>query len=169
MIIGILSDTHGNHALMLRVAEYAARTLKAELFIHLGDDYGDGQALAWRGYEVRQVPGLWCEEYHDSRVPKRLTEQFEGLTLVAVHAAKDLRAVDRAADIILTGHTHKPCIELVGNTLHMNPGHAARNLDRGEEATFGLLEITPERLYAAVYLVSGKKRCDKTINRRPAD
>jgi len=155
MIAGVLSDSHGNLELMLAVADTMTAQHGAECIFHLGDDYADAVFLERNGYDVRKVPGLWCPEYRDSRIPKRLVEQIEGVTVACAHADKDLRAVERAADVVMTGHTHAPRIELLGKTLHVNPGHVKGLESRGHAASYAVLEIAERRVRAVLHLALG--------------
>jgi len=151
MILGVLSDTHGNRTLMHQAARELTGTLGATLLFHLGDDYADGRELSLSGYTVRQVPGLWCAEYHDSRIPKRLAEDMDGITVACAHADKDLRAPERAAGIVLVGHTHEARIMQLGRSLYVNPGHLKTLVSRGERASFAFVEIRPAEVCARIY------------------
>ncbi|MCP4641892.1 MAG: metallophosphoesterase family protein [bacterium] len=171
MTIGVLSDTHGNRDLMHRVADLMQREFGVRLFFHLGDDYADGEELATYDHSVRRVPGLWCPEYHDHRVPNCLVEQIEGITIAAVHADKDLRAVDRPAELILTGHTHEARIDRIGASLYVNPGHLKGGASRGEPPSFAVVRILPDRLHASIHETDGKLRTERTVacERPPAE
>lgn len=155
MIAGVLSDSHGNLELMLEVAATMTSQQGAELIFHLGDDFADAVFLERNGYPIRKVPGLWCPEYRDTRVPKRLVEQIEGVTVACAHADKDLRAVDRAADVVLTGHTHAPRVELLGRTLYVNPGHVKGLQSRGHGASYAMLTIERGHVRAVVHCMAG--------------
>jgi len=126
----------------------------AETLFHLGDDYRDAQELLMAGYNVRCTPGLWCPEYQDSRIPKRLIAVFNGVSVACAHAEKDLRHTERAAAIILTGHTHVARIALLGRSLYVNPGHLKSLTGRNEPASYALLEIGPEEVRATIHEVA---------------
>jgi putative phosphoesterase len=153
-----MSDTHGNSPLMHQVAELMVRRLGVDVLVHLGDDYADAEELALSGYDVRRVPGLWCSEYRDHRIPKRIVERFDGVTVAAVHAEKDLRHVERAAGVILFGHTHEPFIGRMGASLYVNPGHLKSLVSRGHEATFATVSIDDAAVSAFLYDVNGCER-----------
>lgn len=155
MIIGVLSDTHGNLPLMLAVAEAAIKIFHAGRIFHLGDDHADAEVLRDAEYTVTAVPGLWCPEYHHPHIPKRLVEDFDGVTLVAVHAAKDLLPQDYDADLILTGHTHRATIERVGKALHVNPGHLKATDRTGVPPSFAIVRIEPHEIGASLHEVDG--------------
>ncbi len=141
MILGVMSDSHGNHGLLHRVARRMQESYQVELIIHLGDDYRDAALLEMTGYSVCGVPGLWCPEYGDGRTPKHLSLDVCGIRVGGAHAEKDLRAIDRNAGIVLLGHTHKACVERLGRTLYVNPGHLKGDASRGEPPSFAVIRI----------------------------
>jgi len=166
MILGVMSDTHGNRRLMHRVATDLTARFGAEILYHLGDDYEDALALEELGYAVRMVPGLWCPEYHDARVPNRRMDDVGGLTVACAHADKDLRHPERAAAVILTGHTHEAGLALLGRSLYVNPGHLKARVSRGEPASFAVVEIDASEIHAAIYqAVRGVVRDEITVDR----
>ena len=157
-ILGVLSDTHGNIEYGIRAADYLVNQAGAEVILHLGDDYSDAEALGYAGYPILAVPGLWCPEYHNGGIPNRRIETFEGLRIAMTHADKDLRAQERSADIILTGHTHVARVERLGHAVYMNPGHLKSKLDRGEHPSFGRIEIDVSGFACAIHEIDGKVR-----------
>jgi len=165
MILGVLSDTHGNHRLMFEVADLMRDTLEVTTLFHLGDDYDDAEQLAYAGYDVRKVPGLWCSEYHDGRIPNCLLEEFDGVTVAAAHADKDLRARERAAATVLTGHTHQPRIEKLGRSLYVNPGHLKSEKSRDCRPSFATIAIDETHVRAAIHRLDAKVRLTKTVLR----
>jgi len=136
---------------MHEAADAMVNRFHAEMLFHLGDDYRDAEELVMAGYSVRRVPGLWCPEYHDSRIPKRLIEVFDGITVACAHADKDLRHVERAAAIILTGHTHRAEIALLGRSLYVNPGHLKSRVNQGKPSSYAVVEIGPDEVYSSIY------------------
>ncbi|MBX7258806.1 MAG: metallophosphoesterase family protein [Candidatus Hydrogenedentes bacterium] len=163
--IGVISDTHGNLKLMFRAVGVLTNELDVELFYHVGDNYDDAEALAHAGHAVRMVPGLWCPEYHNTRVPNRIAESIDGITVVAVHAEKDLRGADWGASIILTGHTHVARVDKLGRTLHVNPGHLKSMFDRGERPSFATIETSDKEVRVKVHELSGDVRIDVRVPR----
>ncbi|MBI5094499.1 MAG: metallophosphoesterase family protein [Candidatus Hydrogenedentes bacterium] len=165
MILGVMSDTHGNRKLMHQVAGLMEAALEVTVILHLGDEFTDAQELAMAGHEVRMVPGLWCEAYHNARIPKRLVEEFDGLKVAMAHADRDLRHTERAAAIILTGHTHSAVIHRIGTCIYMNPGHLKRHQDRNEDASFGTIAINNDTVRCAIHDISGGVRDELTALR----
>lgn len=158
MQIGILSDTHGNRRLMHKTAVRLHEEHQIETFVHLGDDYADAEELQLTGYTVVAVPGLWCPEYANPRVPSRRVEVFDGLEVAMVHADKDLTPRELAAAVILYGHTHVAVAEQRGRSLYLNPGHLKAPRDRGEQASYAVLDISPETVSASIFELDGTLR-----------
>lgn len=48
---------------------------------------------------------------------------------------------DRPPEVVVLGHTHKPYVKRVGNTLVLNPGSVGQPRDRDPRASFAVLEI----------------------------
>ncbi|MBI4559636.1 MAG: metallophosphoesterase family protein [Candidatus Hydrogenedentes bacterium] len=165
MILGVISDTHGNRKLMHQVAERMEQRLGVEVFIHLGDNYADAEELALAYPRVIMVPGLSCPEYGDPRIPKRLVQEFDGIAIACAHADKDLRHTEYAAAIILTGHTHVARIDLIGCSLYVNPGHLRSPQDRGEKASFAIIETGQDEVRAAIHDYTGDLRRAVTVER----
>lgn len=166
MIIGVISDTHGNRKLMHQVVDRMNSAHRADLIIHVGDDYPDAQELSLAGHNVRMVPGLWCEEYHDGRTPKRIVIPCDGITISATHAEKDLGAAELAASIVLTGHTHVAKIEKLGQSVHLNPGHLKHpKLDRGQRPSYAIISTEPESVTVAIHELDGGVRTSQSFTR----
>jgi predicted phosphodiesterase len=165
-VLGVMSDTHGNRPLMFRVADRMIRKHLVEIVLHLGDNYGDGLELAAAGYPVRVVPGLWCDEYADGRTPKVLVENYDGLTVAWAHTHEAiLRGPARNAVLQCSGHTHEPRLELRGGKLSINPGHLKGRMDRGHRASYAVLDIGPEMVWASIHETNGDLREELTIDR----
>jgi putative phosphoesterase len=166
MIFGVMSDTHGNFELMLEAAVIMTELHSAEFIYHLGDDYRDCVELKRLGYDARGVPGLWCPEYNHHRVPRRLVDTIEGLSLVCVQSQRDLRPVDTERGLVLTGHTHAAIIEHIGRTLFVNPGHLKSASNRCENASFAMIEITDKKVCVEIRELSDAIRTRTTIKRQ---
>jgi predicted phosphodiesterase len=151
---------------MHEAADAMVNRFHAEVLFHLGDDYRDAEELVMAGYSVRRVPGLWCPEYHDSRIPKRLIEVFDGITVAWAHADKDLRHVERAAAIILTGHTHRAEIALLGRSLYVNPGHLKSRVSQGKPSSYAVIEIGLDEVHASIHdAPSHRARSESRVQR----
>lgn len=161
-----MSDTHGNLDLMRAVARTMTGQLRVEVLFHLGDDYTDPEELEYTGYDLRRVPGLWCSAYQDGYTPKRLVEDFEGVAVACAHAEKDLRHVERAAAVILVGHTHVANIAHLGRSLYVNPGHLKAPISRGERASFATIQISDSEVQVRIHeALDGSLRYQVSVDR----
>ncbi len=167
MILGVISDTHGNVRLMHQVANLLFQEFAAEVIIHLGDDYADAYQLEMAGHAVWAVPGLWCPEYHNFRVPKARAETVDGCRIAFAHAERDIAPVRRGADLLLCGHTHAARIALEDGVVFMNPGHLRRSMDRGEHASFGLVILSEQGITCSIHELSGVVRLLRRYGKDP--
>lgn len=150
-----MSDTHGNRRMMHAVADRLTSHHKADLLIHVGDDYADAEELAMAGHPIKMVPGLWCPEYQDRRIAKTLVEPIDGITISAAHADKDLSARELAATIVLTGHTHQARVDKLGRSIHVNPGHLKRRIDRGQLASYAVITTGEHEIAIDIHELTG--------------
>lgn len=117
--IGLISDTHG---LLRPEARVALRG--CEIILHAGD-ICDPKVLESLG-EIAPVTavrgnndiGSWA---HALPVHQRI--EIDDVRIHIVHDAADLTG-EEGADVIVTGHSHKPSIRMDGSVLHVNPGSA---------------------------------------------
>ncbi len=153
MVVGVVSDTHGNVEGMRRLAAQL-QNQGVSIILHVGDDYRDLNTLKQTGLEVIGVPGVFCREYDDPRVPNRLVVELGGLKILLTHteskhrhdapADPDPQVLAREVHIVLFGHTHMPTLEERQGVLWLNPGHLRGRRDRGHPPTFALLALSPE-------------------------
>lgn len=122
MKIGVISDTHG----LLR-PEALAALQGCERIIHAGD-IGKPEILQQlaaiaplhvvRGNNDLATP--WADHIAD-----HLRFDIEGWQILLVHDIADVPALlDASTRVVITGHSHKPCIEWRGERLFVNPGSA---------------------------------------------
>jgi putative phosphoesterase len=120
-IVGAISDTHG----LLR-PEVLKLFKSVDLILHAGD-IGDPQILeqltalaptiAVRGNNDK---GEWAR-----RIPESRQMDVGGISIFMIHDVKEITASRHSgADIILSGHSHKPSIERRDRVLYLNPGSA---------------------------------------------
>lgn len=164
MIIGVISDTHGN----MKLAHAAADRLRAEgaeVLLHLGDNYPDAEELGMAGHPVRMVPGLWCAQYRDHRVQKTIVDTLDGLCIAMAHADQDLGPRELAAAVIMTGHTHAAKIEPRGKHVFLNPGHLKSPMDRGHRPSYAVIDTMPEEIHIRVKELDGTVRIERAFSR----
>lgn len=173
MRIGLVSDTHGNHKGMSLLAD-RLKALKVNLLLHLGDDYRDIQRLTQEGLQVVGVPGVYCPEYRDSKIPNRLILELGGMKFLLTHTAtrhrndgpEDLDPEATASEVnaVLYGHTHIPLLEERQETAWINPGHLLDRNDKGYPATFAVLTVLPPELQVQILrLEDGEPVLKKTF------
>lgn len=120
--IGVISNTHGLLRLeALEALEGVDRILHAGDIVdpdHLGALARIAPGAAVRGNVDR---GHWAEA-----LPETVSLMIGGLRIHMIHDRKALQADPGAEewDVVISGHSHKPCIEETGSTLWLNPGAA---------------------------------------------
>ncbi|MGF6558764.1 putative phosphoesterase [Pseudomonas sp. S30_BP2TU TE3576] len=138
MKVGVISDTHG----LLRPEALAALE-GCEQIIHAGD-IGSPEILdrlasiaplhVVRGNNDREA--RWAE-----RLPELLRLDLNGWQILLTHDIADVpEELDAGIKLVITGHSHKPCIEWRGTQLYLNPGSAGRRRFK-LPVTLALLEV----------------------------
>ncbi|HNY85734.1 MAG TPA: metallophosphoesterase family protein [Candidatus Hydrogenedentes bacterium] len=155
MILGVMSDTHGNLPLMFRAADLLRDRFGASVLAHLGDDWEDAEALAAAAPEVWAVPGLWCDAFRDWRIPNARRETADGLIVAMAHDEGTLARESAGAHLLLSGHTHTARIAADGGALRINPGHLRAPRDRGQPASFAVVDLRPDRVVCTICGLDG--------------
>jgi len=153
MIIGVMSDTHGNIEYMQQACNLMIDKFAVEAIVHLGDDYDDAQRMDTRGRPRYAVPGMYERAWYDDRIPHRLIKQFGGVVFLLSHTpTRDRR--DKAGDmnparalsmygaeVLMHGHTHKyRVLESADGLIVICPGHVRSDLDRGSPPSFAVID-----------------------------
>ncbi len=122
MRIGIISDTHG----LLR-PEATDRLAGVHYIIHAGDIGRPEVILGLR--KIAPITairgnidiGEWAAEY-----PHTALVKLGGRSIYVLHNFKELGLDPTAAgiDVVVSGHSHRPKIEIVGDVVYLNPGSA---------------------------------------------
>ena len=117
--IGLISDTHG----LLRPEAVAALRGCAAI-IHAGDVgrpeiLAALQALA----PLHAIAGNIDNKPWAAQLPEVLDLLIAGMRIHVLHDLKTL-APEVAADVIVSGHSHKPSIQTRDGVLYINPGSA---------------------------------------------
>ena len=177
MIVGVVSDTHGNQEGMLLLAE-RLKSLGVQTLLHLGDDYQDLATLAQAGLEVLGVPGLYCPEYRDPDIPNRQVVELGGVKFLLTHTETrtaydspgdlDPEMACYEVDVVLFGHTHAPRLEERQGVAWINPGHLRHRTDRGSSPTFVVLHLSPLELKVQVRRLADGLPIQEKIFRIPA-
>lgn len=120
--IGVISDTHG----LLRPEAIDALG-KSDLIFHAGD-IGKPEILealsqiapviAIRG---NHDTGAWAEA-----IAERETVTIDSVSIHLIHIVQELNLQPNQAQVVISGHSHKPSIEHRDGILFLNPGSAGR-------------------------------------------
>lgn len=152
MILGILSDSHGDAEATSRAVELL-RGRGAELFIHCGDLCGTGVLDVLAGLNCRFVWGN-CD-HPDAALKKYvraiglpvpdgdLTLERDGKHIAVFHGHEDgfhTAVKSGRYDYVLHGHTHRYADTRVGRTRVINPGA----LYRARPHTVATLDVASE-------------------------
>lgn len=153
MIIGAMSDTHGNLDFMRRAVNLMVREFAAQAIVHLGDDYEDTTKLDTHGTPLYAVPGMFEKAWRDDRIPHRIIKEFGGLVFLLSHTpARDRhdktgdmipeKALSKyGAEVLLHGHTHKYGLAVADDGLVIIcPGHIKSEFDRDAPPTFAVID-----------------------------
>ena len=121
-VVGVIADTHG----LLRPEALAALE-GVDLIVHAGD-IGPAailDALAAIA-PVLAVRGNNDRDDWAAAVPEIVTTTIAGVRLYVVHELKTLQDEPRGggADVVISGHSHRPGVERVAGSLRLNPGSA---------------------------------------------
>ena len=159
MKIGVMSDTHRNREYLEMVTDWMMRKHHISTLYHLGDNYADVIALQDKNLEVVQVPGIYDAEYKMPSVGPLALESVLGISILLVHSSdKDLTQADlNRANIIISGHTHKPEIRISDMVLYFNPGHLKGPMDKNTSPSFGLLDIGDKGVVATIFGIDFKE------------
>lgn len=146
--IGIISDTHG----LLRPE--AERCLSGVDHIVHGGDIGNPDIIAAlrRIAPVTAIRGnvdtaTWAYEYADTA-----TVRLADRSIFVFHDLKTL-SIDPSAlgiDIVVSGHSHVPKIEMIGGVLYLNPGSAGRRRFK-LPITLATIDVTPGALRPVIH------------------
>lgn len=141
-MIALFSDTHSHDGHALEGA--ALETVRgADTVIHAGD-FTSPSALAdfeRASATFHAVHGNADSAAVRSRLPESQTVEAAGIRFAVTHrrrgGATELELFGRSqdADVVVSGHTHRPSLERVGDLLLVNPGSHAQ--PRGNRPGFG--------------------------------
>lgn len=141
MLIGIIADTHDD-MFSIKTAVEIFNTEKVSRVIHAGDFTSPFTFEIFRSLNCT-FTGIFGNNDGDRLLLKQKSEgntytqphimTHQGKRIVVVHEPDLVNALSDSGhyDLIIYGHTHKPDIRKVKNTLIINPGKVAR-LHKGE-------------------------------------
>ncbi len=167
MVLGVVSDTHGNVEGLRQAVSMMLEAAPIDLFVHLGDDYDDALIFEEYDRDYLRVPGVFSEYYADPSIPNRVIKEFEGWRFLLTHTdvshandlPSDLKPQNliraKQVDVILHGHTHIPRLEEIDGILFINPGHLKEKDKKGREPSFAIVEVVPDLLKARLVGLKG--------------
>jgi putative phosphoesterase len=148
-VLAVLSDTHGTdgHRLSGRTLEAVH---EADLVVHAGDFTTTAALSAHRDAagDLRAVHGNADDPAVRERLPPVRTVEALGLRLAVTHrrdgGATGLAMVGRSrdADVVVSGHTHRPTVTDTGEVVLLNPGSHAQ--PRGNRTAHAELRRTDD-------------------------
>jgi len=159
MQIGVVGDSHGNIDYLLEAVNFLRDKLAIDKIYHVGDNYTDGNALAKRGWHYLIVPGIYEPEYNDPNIPNYIIDRVDGFRIFLAHSLEDAKLNSKKikdCKIVCYGHTHKPDVKLENGQLFINPGHLKDKIDKGQEASFGVLIIDSFIMKVKIYNMNKK-------------
>lgn len=150
-MIAIFSDTHGtdDHGLEGATLE-AAR--EADVVVHAGDFTTERVLEAFQATcpTLFAVHGNADEPAVRDRLPTERVVAAEGIRIAVRHrhdggeTGLAMFGRSRRADVVVTGHTHRPAVRDAGDVVVLNPGSHAQ--PRGNRPGFATLESTEDGL-----------------------
>ncbi|HHY76392.1 MAG TPA: metallophosphoesterase [Firmicutes bacterium] len=153
MLIGILSDTHGN---LSRLEACIQAMPDVELLLHAGDFYEDARKVgASLGIRVVAVTGN-CDYMVKGPSEEMLAVGSRRIYLThghLYHVKRDLtllvqRSKALGADVTVFGHTHVPVVFRREGILFVNPGSPHSPREAGP--SFALLDVTRSGISAEI-------------------
>jgi putative phosphoesterase len=139
MRLGIVSDTHGT--LPESIGDVFAGV---DRIIHAGD-IGSQRVLDELAAiaPVTAVRGNMDTGELGLRLLDTATVRVDGARVFVTHKAADVVAagVPEGVTVVVTGHTHRPTIERIGEVLFVNPGSAGGHNRGGHGPTVAIVDM----------------------------
>ncbi|GAB7094621.1 metallophosphoesterase [Halolamina litorea] len=166
----VLSDTHALDGSSL-VGAAADAVENADLVLHAGDftteavldSFYDGTD------DFRAVHGNADSPAVTERLPEATVLEYEGVRIAATHRRRGgdtglgMFGRERGADLVVSGHTHRPRVEAAGEVTLLNPGSHAD--PRGARQSFAVLEPQEGGLSGELRTVGGETFAQFTVEK----
>ena len=149
MKILIVSDTHRSHRAYTAMIDKEG---EIDMLIHLGDVEGGEYYIE----ETAMCPVHMVAGNNDFFTPLPREEEFYiGDKKVFIthghhyYVSRGLEriiaaGINRSADIVMYGHTHRPAIEQEGNMLILNPGSISYPRQQGRQRSYMVMEVNED-------------------------
>lgn len=155
----VFSDSHTDTDTMCYVTEYE----KPDLIIHLGDHIADADKLAalYPDIDIIKIPGN-TDIYHTAdeliqyiEIGGKYVMMTHGNTFGVIEEKNGVGnllsyGMKNSVNIILFGHTHRPCIEYSNGIWMMNPGRIGCVSRKKINSTYGIMQIEDGRIYLSL-------------------
>lgn len=170
-MITVLSDTHRSDDLGLVDSTRSAVTA-ADLVVHAGDftEIAVIEAFERLNPSFVAVHGNADSEAVRRRLPEREVVDFDGVRIVLTHRHESgrtglgLLGREAGADVVVSGHTHRPGIDRLGEIVLLNPGSHAQ--PRGNRPAFATISPDEERIRIRLFETNGSVIDEHDIDRR---
>ncbi|QKY20434.1 metallophosphoesterase [Halolamina sp. CBA1230] len=157
----VLSDTHRTDGTGL-VGAAADAVDDADLVLHAGDFTTEPVLDAFHdtAADLRAVYGNRDSDAVSDRLPEATTLSYAGVRIAATHRQRGgttglaMFGRERGADLVVSGHTHRPVVDEEGDVTLLNPGSHAD--PRGARQSFAVLEPTGDGLAGRLTTVDGE-------------
>lgn len=151
MKIGVLADTHSKPV----PKEVLAAFKDVDFIIHAGDLCAQEDLNALKKIkEVKAVFGNMDDMNLRGKLPEKEIIRVEGVAIGLCHGegpAKRVLDFVRAnfakdkVQVVIFGHSHQPCEELIDGILYFNPG-SPNDTITAPYCSYGILEITAGKI-----------------------
>lgn len=159
MKILIVSDTHRKNENYFTLLE---RLKPLDMVIHCGDAEGSEYAIS----EAADCPVQIVLGNNDffSALPKEVELEIGGYRVLVTHGHTHyvsmgneklkMDARMRGVDVVMYGHTHRPCLDIEEGLVTLNPGSLSYPRQDGHRPSYALMEIdeTGEASFRIEYL-----------------
>lgn len=150
-MLAIVSDTHSSRGHELTGAALEA-VREAECVIHAGDFTSEAayEATEREAGELIAVHGNADAATLQERLPTARTVGYEGVRIAVTHRRDGgetglaMFGRSRGADLVISGHSHRPGVTVADDVVLLNPGSHAQ--PRGNRPGFATLEATDDGL-----------------------
>jgi len=151
VLVGVLSDTHG-------VLPESIEGVFSGVghIIHAGDIGSEMVLLRLEAIApVTAVRGNMDRGDIEWRYPDRAVTRLGGYRVLVEHRMEDViaRGIPEGVDVVVTGHTHRPAVEMRDGILYVNPGSAGGRSRAGAGSTAAILDLTGDVARAAIVSV----------------
>lgn len=115
--VGLISDTHGKMR-----PEALLALAGCEVIFHAGDVCGEAVLEDLAGIAPCHAVAGNCDA--DPALPLTCQQEVAGVRFLVHHGHLPVDVARFRPHVVVTGHTHVPKIERVGDVLYVNPGSA---------------------------------------------